>query len=292
MIGSSPHTWTSTEHTDGSTRKRVKNDLWSPSLLASASTWSTSDSRRTKQHRSSKRRKQARAGRVAGRLRRTWTIPLGLMLVFIFLYAIRPKDDTNIARHFLFLSYRIDNEPGTLDSPSRYGKGPWDIAFVCFYTIFLSFAREFIMQELLRPLARGCGIKSRSKQARFMEQMYTACYIAFIGPLGIYVMKRTPGLWYFETRGMYELYPHYTHEAVFKFYYLIQAAFWMQQVVVMVLGQEKRRKDFKEFVAHHIVTIALIALSYRFHFTYMGIAVYIAHDISDFFLAVRSWKRI
>jgi acyl-CoA-dependent ceramide synthase len=29
-----------------------------------------------------------------------------------------------------------------------------------------------------------------------------------------------------------------------------------------------------------------VALSYRFHFTYMGIAVYITHDISDFFLSV------
>jgi acyl-CoA-dependent ceramide synthase len=34
------------------------------------------------------------------------------------------------------------------------------------------------------------------------------------------------------------------------------------------------------------MTLALIALSYRFHFTYIGIAVYITHDISDFFLAV------
>ena len=54
----------------------------------------------------------------------------------------------------------------------------------------------------------------------------------------------------------------------------------------MVLGLEKRRKDFKELVGHHIITLALIFLSYRFHFTYMGIAVYITHDISDFFLAV------
>jgi len=29
----------------------------------------------------------------------------------------------------------------------------------------------------------------------------------------------------------------------------------------------------------------LIGLSYRFHFTYIGVAVYITHDISDFFLA-------
>ena len=54
----------------------------------------------------------------------------------------------------------------------------------------------------------------------------------------------------------------------------------------MLLGIENPRKDFKELVGHHIVSLALIALSYWFHFTYMGIAVYLTHDISDFFLAV------
>jgi hypothetical protein len=49
---------------------------------------------------------------------------------------------------------------------------------------------------------------------------------------------------------------------------------------------EKPRKDFKELVGHHIVSLALIGLSYRFHFTYMGLGVFITHDISDFFLAV------
>jgi hypothetical protein len=31
--------------------------------------------------------------------------------------------------------------------------GLWDIAFVSFYVIVLSFTREFIMQEIIRPLA-------------------------------------------------------------------------------------------------------------------------------------------
>lgn len=115
--------------------------------------------------------------------------------------------------------------------------------------------------------------------------MYTALYIAFLGPYGLYVMRRTP-VWYFNTHGMYAGFPHKLHEADLKVYYLLQAAFWLQQVVVMVLGLEERRKDFKELVAHHIVTVALIASSYFFHFTYVGIAVYVTHDISDFFLAV------
>jgi very-long-chain ceramide synthase len=213
---------------------------------------------------------------------RTWLLPLVLILVFLLAYSLDPTE-SNIVHHFLFLSYQVNAD----DEPTQYGKRFWDIAFVGFYVIVLSFTREFIMHELLQPLARILGVKSRGKQTRFMEQMYTAVYIAFVGPLGVYCMKHT-SVWYFNTRGMYEEYPHKTHDALFKFYYLFQAAFWIQQALIMILGIEERRRDFRELVIHHVVTIGLIGLSYRFHFTYMGIAVYVTHDISDFFLAVSS----
>ena len=158
---------------------------------------------------------------------------------------------------------------------------------MAFYTVLLSFTREFLMQKFLRPLAIRAGMKSRAKQSRFMEQMYTAIYFAVFGPFGLYVMSKTP-VWYFNTTAMYEGFPHQTHDALFKAYYLLQASYWTQQMIVLLLMLEKPRKDFKELVAHHIITLSLIWLSYRFHFTYMGLAVYITHDISDFFLAVSS----
>ncbi|KAH8801656.1 TLC domain-containing protein [Xylogone sp. PMI_703] len=217
-------------------------------------------------------------------LKHTWVIPLILICIFLALYAINPTE-SNPIHHFIFLSYPIPREPGAdPNTPIQYGKGKWDIAFVSFYTIVLSFTREFIMQRYLRPLSRYVGLKSRAKQSRFMEQTYTALYFGILGPAGLYVMSRTP-VWYFNMAGMYEGFPHRTHEAVFKFYYLFQAAYWAQQAIVLMLGMEKPRKDFKELVGHHIVTLFLIGLSYRFHFTYMGVGVFITHDISDFFLA-------
>ncbi|OLN81452.1 Sphingosine N-acyltransferase LAG1-like protein 2 [Colletotrichum chlorophyti] len=216
-------------------------------------------------------------------IKHTYLFPALIIVVFGALYAANPSDSNPIHR-FIFLSYRLPPDPANPDAPAQYGKGLWDIAFVTFYTIVLTFTREFIMQELLRPLARAAGIRSRGKQARFMEQMYTAIYFGCLGPAGLYVMSKTP-VWYYNTRGMYEEFPHMTHEAGFKFYYLFQAAYWAQQAIVLLLGMEKPRKDFKELVGHHIVSLALIGLSYRFHFTYMGLAVYSTHDISDFFLA-------
>ncbi|KAJ5227456.1 uncharacterized protein N7469_007462 [Penicillium citrinum] len=214
-------------------------------------------------------------------LKYTWLLPLLIMIFLLSLYAVNPTP-SNPMHSAIFLSY--PQPPKTPGGPIMYGKGKKDIAFVAFYTIVLSFTREFMMQQVIRPLAKFCGIKGRGKTARFMEQVYTAFYFGIFGPFGLYVMKRST-LWYFDTTAMFEGFPHREHEACFKAYYLLEASYWAQQAIVLMLQLEKPRKDFKELVGHHIITLALIGLSYRFHFTYMGLAVYITHDISDFFLA-------
>lgn len=74
-----------------------------------------------------------------------------------------------------------------------------------------------------------------------------------------------------------------------KAYYLLQASYWIQQLFVMVLGLEKRRKDFMELVMHHIVTIYLISASYTVGLTWIGNAVFITMDVSDAFFSVSSF---
>ncbi|KAF2225792.1 TLC domain-containing protein [Elsinoe ampelina] len=236
--------------------------------------------------RQSKRRKAKSLFRrwVRFSLRHTWVNPLIVILAVLALYAINPTT-SNPLHQAIFLSYPLPRPLlASADTPIQYAKGRADFAFVAFYIVVFSFTREFLMQRMIRPLAIRWGISSRAKQSRFMEQFYTAIYFAIFGPLGMYIMSRTP-VWYFNTTAFYENFPHKTHEGIFKAYYLLQASYWAQQAIVLVLMLEKPRKDFKELVLHHIVTLALIWLSYRFHFTYIGIAVYITHDISDFFLA-------
>lgn len=263
-----------------------RGDTGTVSLATAFDNQSPTEERFPKQQRPSKRRKAKSLMRRWWKLsmRHTWLNPLILVLTILAAYAVNPNE-TNPLHAAIFLSYPLPRDQDVdPSSPIQYGKGGKDFAFVGFYIIVLSFTREFMMQRFLRPMAIRCGIKSRAKQARFMEQVYTAIYFGVFGPFGLYVMSRTP-VWYFNTKGMYEGFPHKTHEAVFKAYYLLQASYWAQQAIVLLLMLEKPRKDFKELVMHHIITIALIWCSYRFHFTYMGVAVYITHDISDFFLA-------
>ncbi|QPC78870.1 hypothetical protein HYE68_009622 [Fusarium pseudograminearum] len=257
----------------------IRGDTGAPAFASSrASLDATSDGRKRLSKRRRARGLIARAKQTM--IKHTWVLPAVLLALFLVGYAFNPTE-SNPIHNFIFLSYKLPQDD--LSAPARYGKGRWDLAFVSFYTIVLSFTREFIMQELLSPLARYYGL-SRGKKARFMEQVYTAIYFGVLGPVGLWVMSHTP-VWYFNTYGMYDGFPHLTNLAPVKFYYLFQAAYWSQQAIVLLLGMEKPRKDFKELVGHHIVTLGLIALSYRFHFTYIGLAVYTTHDISDFFLA-------
>ncbi|KAJ8101025.1 TLC domain-containing protein [Lipomyces tetrasporus] len=215
--------------------------------------------------------------------RNTWVTPLIMMLVPLIAFALsKDRTPSNPVYPFLFPSYKII--PAEEGGMVMYGKGKKDFCFVMYYMLVFSFLREFSMQQILEPLAKACGLTKPGKIKRFMEQTYSIMYYGTMSPWGLYIMHHMP-LWYFETRPMYEHYPHQSHELDFKLYYLLQAAFWAQQSVVLFLQLEKPRKDFKELVFHHIVTIALIFCSYRFHFTWIGIAVYITMDVSDLALA-------
>lgn len=100
-------------------------------------------------------------------IRRPWTIPLLVSLSFLAFYTANPSE-SNPAHCFLFISYKIPGSAGSV----QYGKGPADLAFVAFYTIVLTFTREFCMRQVLHPLGRHwCGIAVRAKRQRFAEQI-------------------------------------------------------------------------------------------------------------------------
>jgi acyl-CoA-dependent ceramide synthase len=43
-----------------------------------------------------------------------------------------------------------------------------------------------------------------------------------------------------------------------KRYFLMHAAYWCQQLIVLLLRLEKPRKDYNELIAHHFVTLWLV----------------------------------
>ncbi|CCF55618.1 hypothetical protein KAFR_0A01800 [Kazachstania africana CBS 2517] len=211
--------------------------------------------------------------------RHLWIMPL-LIIAFTYLVYLLwgNRSESNPLHMFVAISYQVGDT-------NMYGKGAKDLCFISFYMIFFTFLREFIMDVIIRPAVIKLHITSKHKLKRIMEQTFYIIYYGIAGPFGLYIMYGTD-LWLFRTTTMYKTYPDFNISHLLKIFYLGQAAFWTQQACVLLLQLEKPRKDFKELCFHHAVTLLLIWLSYTFHFTKMGLPIYITMDISDFFLAL------
>lgn len=71
---------------------------------------------------------------------------------------------------------------------------------------------------------------------------------------------------------------------MFKWYYLVQFAFWLQQILVVNI--EERRKDHLQMFTHHVITCALIFTSYGYHQTKVGNLILCLMDVVDLVLPV------
>jgi acyl-CoA-dependent ceramide synthase len=118
---------------------------------------------------------------------------LKILLTILALWATLeafPILPANPLSHLLFISYPLPLLP-TDDSP-RYGKGRLDVAFLAFYIIVFSFLRQAVTEYLIRPFAVWSGLKTETKQVRFMEQAYAIIYNLASGGLGLVSFSR-PG---------------------------------------------------------------------------------------------------
>ncbi|PIL37122.1 hypothetical protein GSI_00814 [Ganoderma sinense ZZ0214-1] len=212
------------------------------------------------------------------------TSALKILLFFFVLWAnwelLSPhvaKGVPNPFTPFLFISHRI---PSSSDDDPRYQKGYLDFAFLAYYIVFWSFVRQAITIYLCRPIARWFGLKKEAKLDRFGEQGYAVIYFAFTASWGVRIMSQLPTWWY-NTKYFWIDYPHWDMKPELKAYYLVQAAYWCQQLIVLLLGLEKPRKDYYELVAHHFVTLWLVGWSYLINLTFIGNAVYLSMDLPD-----------
>ena len=69
-----------------------------------------------------------------------------------------------------------------------------------------------------------------------------------------------------------------------KFYYLVQMAFWVQTMIA--LNIEKKRKDYWQMFAHHVITVLLCTLSYAANWTRVGNLILCIMDMVDILLPV------
>nr|AAB19113.1 longevity assurance factor [Schizosaccharomyces pombe] len=202
-----------------------------------------------------------------------WQKEICLSIIAICFACLLSPSLRPYAEPFIFLSYKQPD--------GSYGKGPKDACFPIFWVIVFTAFRVIVMDYVFRPFVLNWGVRNRKVIIRFCEQGYSFFYYLCFWFLGLYIY-RSSNYWSNEEK-LFEDYPQYYMSPLFKAYYLIQLGFWLQQILVLHL--EQRRADHWQMFAHHIVTCALIILSYGFNFLRVGNAILYIFDLSDYILS-------
>lgn len=136
------------------------------------------------------------------------------------------------------------------------------------------------MDYVLGPLAAQCGINKRKAKIRFAEQAWILLYYLMFWTTGMYIMYQSD--YWLNLHALWRNWPIREMDGLSKWYYLVQFAFWLQQIVVVNI--EERRKDHWQMFSHHIVTCILIFASYGYHQSKVGNLILSLMDIVDILL--------
>jgi len=194
-------------------------------------------------------------------------------------------------RTFFELSYR-DATTG------KYTQGPDDLCFVLFWIVVFTGLRVAIMDYICVPLAEFAGITKQRTKVRFAEQAWLLFYYSIFWTLGMVSRGATSTLnvrgltfsqcimyhtkYWLNLHELWTDFPTSSMNGLFKWYYLVQFAFWLQQIVVVHI--EEPRKDHWQMFTHHLVTCALISMSYSYYQTKVGNIILCVMDVVDLFL--------
>ena len=178
------------------------------------------------------------------------------------------------ARHYTAKFYQISYyNPRT----TKFALGWDDIFFVFYWIIVFTGMRAFVMTHILTPVAASLGISKKKAKTRFAEQAWILLYYGAFWSTGMYIMYNSD--YWLNLRGLWKNWPIREMDGLAKWYYLVQFAFWLQQIVVVNI--EERRKDHWQMFTHHIITCTLVFTSYGYHQTRVGTLLLCLLDIVD-----------
>ncbi|CAN9122936.1 unnamed protein product [Alternaria alternata] len=199
-------------------------------------------------------------------------ISVNLLTLLCLTHTFFPRARSRTSKFFHMSYYNPETD--------MYGCGTDDLPFVLLWTVIFTGVRVAVMEYMLDPLARLGGIRTKKGLDRFKEQAWLIVYYTASWSLGMYIMYHSE--FWLNLHAIWEGWPFREADGLFKWYYLVQWGFWVQQILVVNI--EEKRKDYAQMFTHHIFTTALMCLSYGYFHMRVGIVILTIMDFVDIIL--------
>ncbi|KAG9206743.1 sphingosine N-acyltransferase lag1 [Epicoccum nigrum] len=199
-------------------------------------------------------------------------ISVNLLSLLFLTHVFFPRARDRTTKFFTMSYYNAET--------GMYGCGTDDLPYVIFWSVAFTGLRVAVMDYMLDPLARLGGIRTKKGLDRCKEQAWLIVYYTISWSLGMYIMYHSD--FWLNLHGIWEGWPFREVDGLFKWYYLVQWGFWVQQILVVNI--EEKRKDYAQMLTHHIFTSALLFLSYGYYHMRVGTVILCIMDFVDIIL--------
>jgi len=150
-----------------------------------------------------------------------------------------------------------------------------DIGIIVICTIVLSFIR-YNLQKYLEANYIG---KVPDIQ-KFSECTWKSFIYGFLWVYSLYCVAMQD--FFYDTRLCFENFPNTPMKLSFKVWYFLQLGYYWSCFFFQRMGKDVKRKDEKQMIVHHVVTISLITGSYIYGYALIGGVILCLNDFNDF----------
>ncbi|CAF9919040.1 sphingosine N-acyltransferase lag1 [Imshaugia aleurites] len=182
----------------------------------------------------------------------SWSLILSVAIIHSLIPPVR-----SYTKLFYELPYARGN--------GQYVQGSEDALFVLGWLVLMTAIRATII-ECVYEFVTQLRVMSRKASMRFAEQGFLLIYDFTSFSMGMHILVNSSYWLNFEE--LWSTWPSRELSGELKWYYLVQLAFWLQQLLAINL--EKRRKDFGQMFLHHCVTSFLMYIAYAYRWTNVG----------------------
>mmetsp|Transcript_15117 Transcript_15117/g.33337 ORF Transcript_15117/g.33337 Transcript_15117/m.33337 type:complete len:384 (+) Transcript_15117:84-1235(+) len=122
---------------------------------------------------------------------------------------------------------------------------------------------------------------NEKKVVKFSEALWRAIFYSFFIVLGAYTLfVPETASWILDTQQNWQDWPHHAMSPLMDLYLQLELGCYLHQL----FWTEVTRSDAFEMILHHLITIALITISFLNNFTRIGSVILLLHDVADVFL--------
>jgi len=198
----------------------------------------------------------------------------------VFVVGLMFQVSSPIASLFIALHHNVtvpvEVAAGQVQDVIYYAAGVKDLPAIFFYLLIAIVMHQIIQEYLLDRVNRKLHL-SKIKHAKFNESgQLLSFYIVSLLWAGDIVMREN----LFTIRQLWEGYPHSQMTFMFKFFYIVQMAYWLH-IFPELYFQKVKREDMPARVQYASLYLLFIGSAYLFSFTRVALCLLVLQYFTE-----------